>query len=127
MARLARLTTGRKSGVMVVECSQPGFDVLTCAPHQMLFSSLVDVISAIEVGSVSVSNGGSVLVPFSLGGVPFVTFQIVSGSPATAIYPSMFQNEGNVWGEIDGAGITFRNTSGASRVVNYQIWNRRLV
>lgn len=127
MAKLARTIFGKKSGIIVIECSLPGVDVLTATESQMLFSSALECINCIGTGSVTVANSGSQLVPIDVGGVPFISYQVVSGSPLRSTVPAMFPNLGYVWAEIDEDGITFRNTSGASRVVNYQIWSKALV
>ncbi len=127
MAKLARTRFGMKGGTIVLECSQPTVDVLTATANQMLFSSALECINCIATGSVTVANSGSQTVPIDVGGVPFVSFQVVSGSPAMATIPAMFPNFGFVWAEVDEDSIVFRNTSGASRVINYQIWSKALV
>lgn len=127
MAKRARLTMRKKTDHVVIECSQPGFDVTTCTANQMLFSSEIDLSSALEAGAVTVGNGGTATISFSYGGIPYVSFQIASGSPARITFPALFENLNNVWADVTSSGVVFHNQSGASRVVNYQVWNRKLI
>lgn len=122
MSLLPRIALGKKGGVNALEISRTGSNVLTCPPEEMLFSSLIDVGTFIETGSVNVSNGSSVFVPFDYGGVPHVTFQVVTGG--YAVFPAMYANFGLVYAAITSSGVTFYNNTGAARTVNYQITNR---
>lgn len=127
MAKRARMITGMKDGAMAVEVSQPGFDVLTCAPHQMLFSTSIGAVSALETGEIAIGNNAAVFLPFDYGGTPFITYQVATGSPRRITFPAMFPNFGNVWAVVTDSGATFHNTTGATRVVTYQIWNEEMI
>ena len=122
MTLLPRIMLGKKGSETALEISQEGSNVLTCPPEEMLFSSRIDLGSFVETGSVSVSHGGSVFIAFSLGGIPVVSFQLVASGFAT--FPAMFENLGLIWTEVLSTGVRIYNTTGATRVVNYQITNR---
>lgn len=126
MSLLPRMHAGRVGGETVIEISQPTVDVTSATPTEMLFSSQLDVASALEVGSISVPDTGTASVSFSYGGVPFITYQIVFGSPATAVFPAIFNKPKNLYAVITDTGVTFHNETDVTWVVNYQIWNKEL-
>lgn len=127
-----------KDDSLVVEISQPGIDVLTATPEQMLFSTELDGITLLEKGNGYIPDASDLVIPHSYGGRPLVTFQpalffnvgaVEDHFPAFAWAPTpnLFMR---VIGLVSSTDIRFRrlqNITGTVAFVSWQVWSKEVV